>query len=112
VRRAIALALAEAGATVVCGARTRSDLDETVAMISDGGGRAWAAAVDVTERLAVEELVGDLLAETGRIDVLANCAGSFAALDPVWETDPALWWQDVTTDLYGTLCARAPSCRG
>ena len=108
VGRAIALALGRAGATVVAVARTRFDVDETVALISQSGGKGWAAAVDVTDRPVVDQLIHDVLDETGRIDVLVNCAGSFTSLDPVWETDPELWWRDVTTNLLGTfLCTRS-----
>src|SRR5579864_3955547 len=105
VGRAIALALAEAGALVVAVARTRSDLDETISLISHVGCRALAAEVDVTEQPAVEHLAREVLAETGRIDVLINCAGSFVSLDAVWEADSDDWWRDVTTNLFGTfLC--------
>ena len=73
--RGIAIALAEAGAIVVCGARDRSRLDAVVAEIEAGGGRAQAHVVDVTSRESVESLIASALAAHGRIDVLVNNAG-------------------------------------
>jgi len=35
--------------------------------------------------------VQNTLKELGTINLLANCAGSFTALDPIWETDQRLW---------------------
>jgi NAD(P)-dependent dehydrogenase (short-subunit alcohol dehydrogenase family) len=44
----------------------------------------------------------------GRIDLLFNNAGSFRWVGPVWEAEPELWWQDVKTNLLGSmLCCRA-----
>ena len=73
--RVIAQTLAEAGATVVLGARDSSRLDEVVREIEAGGGRAQAASLDVAEKASVEAALGGLLAAHGRLDVLVNNAG-------------------------------------
>lgn len=37
-----------------------------------------------------------------------TCAGSVSALGPISSVDPERWWNDVTTDLRGTmLCVQA-----
>jgi len=73
--RAIALAFAEAGASVVAAARTQADIDDTANEIVKRGGRALAIACDVMQREQLENLVARTLAELGRIDVLVNNAG-------------------------------------
>jgi 3-oxoacyl-[acyl-carrier protein] reductase len=73
--RVIAQTLAEAGATVVLGARDAARLDEVVREIEAGGGRAQAVALDVAEKASVEAVIGGLLAAHGRLDVLVNNAG-------------------------------------
>ncbi|MHA7839533.1 MAG: SDR family NAD(P)-dependent oxidoreductase [bacterium] len=73
--RAIALALAEAGADVVCCSRTRSDLDETVRQIREYGREGLALRCDVLETYQMEGLVESALERFGRIDVLVNNAG-------------------------------------
>jgi 3-oxoacyl-[acyl-carrier protein] reductase len=72
--RAIALGLAERGATVVAAARG-DNAAPTVAEIASRGGRAETAALDVTDDGAVTALVADIVARHGRIDVLVNNAG-------------------------------------
>ncbi len=73
--RAIAVAFAEAGADVVCAARTQSDLDETAALIVERGRRALTVPTDVMVTEDLERLVERTVAEFGRIDVLVNNAG-------------------------------------
>ena len=73
--RGIALAFAEAGADVVCAARTASDLEETAAAVRQRGRRALPVATDVTKTEELERLVEATLGEFGRIDVLVNNAG-------------------------------------
>ena len=46
--RAVAVVLAAAGARVAVAARTRSEVDETVAAITGAGGTALAVTADVT----------------------------------------------------------------
>ena len=48
--REVALAIAEEGATVVAVARTQADLDETVKMIEEKGGKAVSLSRDVYKR--------------------------------------------------------------
>lgn len=89
--RGIALALAEAGATVYAtGRSSRADarsvtrdgafdlagrpetIEETVELIEAAGGKGYALKVDHTDEAAVQALVARILAEQGRLDVLVN----------------------------------------
>ena len=73
--RGIALGLAEAGATVVVGARTEADLDEVVARITERGGRALGVVTDVLVDDDRRRLVETAIDRFGRLDVLVNNAG-------------------------------------
>jgi len=82
--RGIALAFAEAGADVVCAARTQADIDAVADEVRRRGRRALAVRTDVMQTAELEALVETALAEFGRIDVLVNNAGGTmpcAALD-------------------------------
>lgn len=73
--RGIALAFAEAGADVVCAARTQGDLDSVVKEVRERGRRALAVRTDVMQTADLEALVNATLAQFGRVDVLVNNAG-------------------------------------
>ena len=75
VGRGIALALAEGGATVVCSARTRSEIDDTVREITGNGGRALAITADVMQESELQALVDATLRDCGRLDIVINNAG-------------------------------------
>jgi NAD(P)-dependent dehydrogenase (short-subunit alcohol dehydrogenase family) len=82
--RGIALAFAEAGADVVCAARTQADIDAVADEVRRCGRRALAVRTDVMQTADLDALVQATLAEFGRIDVLVNNAGGTmprAALD-------------------------------
>jgi 7-alpha-hydroxysteroid dehydrogenase len=71
----VALALAEAGADVVCAARTRAPLESVAERVRAQGRRALAVTCDVNEREQLEQLVAETMRALGRIDVLVNNAG-------------------------------------
>jgi 7-alpha-hydroxysteroid dehydrogenase len=68
-------ALAEAGADVVCAARTQADIDAVATDVRALGRRALGVATDVTVTDQLEALVARTVAEMGRIDILVNNAG-------------------------------------
>ena len=108
VGRALALEFGRNGARVVCAARRRERIRETAAAIEAEGGTALAVKTDVIDVGDVERMVSRTLDAFERIDVIFNSAGSFGALGAVWQSDPDLWWNDVTVNLRGTmLCCRA-----
>lgn len=72
---ASARAFAEAGAKVVLGARTESDLLRETRGISSRGGVAFATILDVTSDASVARAVAEATKLCGRIDVLVNNAG-------------------------------------
>jgi 7-alpha-hydroxysteroid dehydrogenase len=82
---AIAVALAEAGADVVCAARTQADIDRTAEDARATGRRALAIATDVTVTDDLHRLVEHTVTEFGRLDVLVNNAGGWLPR-PVLET--------------------------
>src|SRR5450755_374030 len=73
--RAIALALADAGARVVVNVRASRDegqavVDEIVA----GGGDALLVVADVTERAQVDAMIAAISNQFGRLDIVVNNA--------------------------------------
>ncbi len=73
--RAYAQALASVGATVAVVARSTNQVEQTVAQITAGGGRALAVTADVSDRQAVMQAVRSIEAQFGPVDLLINNAG-------------------------------------
>jgi 3-oxoacyl-[acyl-carrier protein] reductase len=87
---AIAIAFAEAGAAVAVNYRERAaEADAVVAEIKDMGGRAIAAAADVSQATAVAKMVDHVASALGPIDILANNAGIaiVRGIDDLTESD-------------------------
>ena len=69
--RAIALALAEAGATVAVNARTaKADADAVVEEIRSAGGQADTFIADIADAAAVNAMVSDIVKRYGKVDLL------------------------------------------
>lgn len=98
--RAIAVELGRAGAIVYCSGRstrqTPSDYDrsetveETVDMITAGGGTAHVAVTDHLDIAAVRALTERIDREQGRLDILVNDIGGEAYVEfgrSLWEYD-------------------------
>jgi len=73
--RAVALAFAEAGASVMVTARSADEIEETAALIGAAGGRAASCPADVTDLDAVKEVLAKTEAELGTTTILINNAG-------------------------------------
>lgn len=73
--KAMAKALAAAGAKVVCSARTQEQIDGTVQEITEAGGVAIAQRCDVTDSSQVNAVVDACVSEFGQIDVMVANAG-------------------------------------
>src|SRR4051812_27673345 len=81
---ACAEVFAEAGATLVLGARRVARLVELVPGLKKAGAKdVIALELDVCDEASVAKFTSETLAKVGRIDVLVNNAGLAAGLDPV-----------------------------
>ncbi len=70
--------------------------------------RGSSTVADVTDHVAVEQWVDDVLARRGHIDLLVNNAGVVDAEVPLEESDPDDWWRTVEVNVRGAyLVTRA-----
>ena len=83
--REFARTLAEAGAIVAIADRDGGAAQAAADELKGVGGRVMASETDVTSAASLHDLVGRLLRETGRIDILVNSA----ALDPKFDSEQA-----------------------
>ena len=89
--RAIALALADAGASLVLSARVAKDeVEETAKQVHAKGGKAVVQLADVTDEKAVAALPGAARDAFGRLDIVVNNAAvrDVTSLDDI---DYASW---------------------
>lgn len=99
---ATARTLAEAGATVVLGARRTERLEKLVQEIEAAGGKALAKALDVTDQAEVAAFAEEARVRFGRIDVIVNNAGVMP-LSPMAALKVDEWDRMVDVNIKGTL---------
>jgi len=116
--RAIAIALADAGARVILAARTRDEIEAVAAEITASGRQAHAIPVDLADEASIRTLFATVAERRGRLDVLVNNAG-VGRYGPVAEFPTADLDHVIRVNLRGTfLCCREamrlmmPAARG
>ncbi len=106
--RASALAMAGQGARVALFGRTESKVAAAAGDIAARGGEARAYGLDVADRGAVLEAVGDVLGAFGRIDALVNGAGHSSPHRKLLTTTPEEIRAVMDSNLVGTIyCTQA-----
>jgi 2-dehydro-3-deoxy-L-rhamnonate dehydrogenase (NAD+) len=102
---AIAGRLARAGATV---AVADINVEGAAAVAASIGAGAFSVALDITRTASVAGAVEEVLARTGRIDVLVNNAGIAGRAAPLWEQTDEDWNRILDLNLTGVFrCCRA-----
>ncbi|MCC6142639.1 MAG: SDR family oxidoreductase [Candidatus Hydrogenedentes bacterium] len=118
--RAIAEALAEAGADVCVSDIGRGDpdpvmealgyqfgadqgLDQAVMSVQEKGGRALAVTADVCQPEEVDALVQQAARHFGRLDILVNVAGGSWGSNRVAEYEPDQWLKTLQVNLFGAF---------
>jgi NAD(P)-dependent dehydrogenase (short-subunit alcohol dehydrogenase family) len=100
--KALALGLAEAGATVVASSRRVDQVEAVAAELERRGSHTLRATSDVGERASLENLLSVTLARFDKVDILVNCAG-FTRRGPSVDFPEADWDAILDTNLTGTL---------
>jgi NAD(P)-dependent dehydrogenase (short-subunit alcohol dehydrogenase family) len=100
--RAIAHALAGAGADVALWARSRNALDEVTREIVAAGGRATAYVVDVTDAAAVNAAADAVRRAMPPVRIVVNNAGAVVRTPTATMTD-AEWRKVIAVNLDGTF---------
>jgi NAD(P)-dependent dehydrogenase (short-subunit alcohol dehydrogenase family) len=106
--RAICLAFADEGASVVV-----ADIDNKSAAIVAGeitkkGGHALAVAMDVTNPADVNNCVERTIREFGKVNILVNNAGVEGHRANIWEAEDSDWRRTIEVHLFGNYnCTKA-----
>jgi 2-dehydro-3-deoxy-D-gluconate 5-dehydrogenase len=82
--QALAVGLANAGATVICSSSQTNGCEQTIAEITRSGGKAFELSADLSDEVAVRKLAIDALEMSGGVDILINNGGTIfrqAAVD-------------------------------
>lgn len=104
--RAIAAALARAGADVAVVSRTQADLETAATGLREHGRRVLAVCADVTDESSIQSMVQRVIDQFGQIDILVNNAG-IGDTRAVVEMDTAYWDQVMNVNLRGPmLCCK------
>ena len=74
--RQAALDVIDRGGSAIIVGRSKSRVDDTVAELTDRGGKAWGIAAELTDRSAVADVQG-ALSEHGDATLMVNAAGFF-----------------------------------
>lgn len=98
--RAVAMALAALGASVLIAGRRREPLEETVSAIEEAGGRATWIAADLARRDDAERILAAALSPNGCVDILVNNAG-ISGSGAIHTHDVDLWDRVMATNLRG-----------
>jgi NAD(P)-dependent dehydrogenase (short-subunit alcohol dehydrogenase family) len=97
--RAAAIALAQAGAHVICVARTVGGLEETDDEIQKIGGTATLVPMNLRDFEAIDRLGASIYERWGRLDALFANAGVLGMLTPVAHLEPKTFQEVIEVNL-------------
>jgi NAD(P)-dependent dehydrogenase (short-subunit alcohol dehydrogenase family) len=107
VGRAVAIALAKAGYSLVLAGRRKEMLDKVAGEINAIGAQALAVPTDVSKRESIQALFATIKSTFGRLDLLFNNAGIGAPPVPLEDLPFETWQNVVATNLTGIfLCTQ------
>jgi NAD(P)-dependent dehydrogenase (short-subunit alcohol dehydrogenase family) len=107
VGRAVAIALAKAGYSLVLAGRRPEPLEQVKGEINALGAQALAVPTDVSNRESIQKLFETVKSSFGRLDVLFNNAGIGAPPVPLEDLPYETWMKVVQTNLTGMfLCTQ------
>jgi NAD(P)-dependent dehydrogenase (short-subunit alcohol dehydrogenase family) len=99
--KAIALAIAEAGADVVAASRRQEETQKVAKQIEALGRRTLRATVDIRDRSSIESLQQKVLETFRKVDILVNAAG-ITLKTPTLECSEEGWNSVIDINLNGT----------
>src|SRR4051812_6622823 len=106
--RAMARALAEAGASVVLTSRDQTRAERVAAQLE---GHAVGLALDVRDEAAVAAGVAEVFARLGGLELLVNNAGiGMRTVNPRFMTDPKPFWDVPPAGFRDVLGTKATGC--
>lgn len=100
--KASALTLGAAGATVVAISRTAEEVDRTAQEIVAAGGKAISIAADTSDDGAMRGVIGKIIHEFTRLDIVVANAGINGVWAPIESLKPEEWDQTMQVNLRGT----------
>lgn len=102
--RAVSLTFAQGGAKVALVDYDKKGIENVEAEILQRGGTALAFHCDVSDEERVKEVVRQVEAIWGRVDVLVNNAGLWRCdIGPFAESSSASWKKKIDVNLYGVM---------
>jgi NAD(P)-dependent dehydrogenase (short-subunit alcohol dehydrogenase family) len=101
--RAIALALADAGARVVLAARSDASIDPVLGELAARGADAIAVKADITVPEDRARIVAGAIDEWGALDVLVNNAFSMGPMAPAVDVTDDEWREVLEVNVIGTV---------
>lgn len=114
--QAMAIALSQAGADVICSSSTKGGTQKTLEIIHESGGKAIELVADLSNREEIQNLFDSAIQQKGSIDILVNNGGTIArypALDyPMEEWDRVLEVNLTAAFYLSQKCARAMKVKG
>lgn len=99
--RAVAVALAREGATVVVAGRTPYTLAKTAELVTTAGATADTIRADVTDPHDVARMVAETVERHGGLHIAVNNAGTIGAPGPLADLDHDTWTTVLATNLTG-----------
>lgn len=106
--RAVAIAFAKAGATVVVADISSEEGSETVRLVEEADGKAVYTFCDVSKNSDVQAMLDGTVQRFGRLDFACNIAGIHNAMpEDLADADEAMWDRIIAVNLKGVfLCMK------
>jgi NAD(P)-dependent dehydrogenase (short-subunit alcohol dehydrogenase family) len=106
--KAVSRAFLRRGDTVWVTYRKKAEFDDLRQEAGDASSRLDGQSIDLSKEAEIQALVARIEKTSGRLDILVNCVGGYAAGAKLWEFDPGAFEQMLSVNLRaGFLLCRA-----